>query len=161
MFKVGEYVVYKRNVCKIHAIKEKHINDKDYYVLIPIDDPTLTIDIPISNKFIRHLISRDEIIKLINDMPNIPVIECTNKKIENDYKELINSEKHTDLIRIIKTTYLRNKERIDNNKKIGDIDNNYFQKAEKYLYNEFGIVLGMNFEDTKEYIINKVIELEN
>jgi len=160
MFKIGEYVVYKRNVCKIKEIKEKHINNRDYYVLIPIDDETLTIDVPVDNKFIRNLISKDEIIKLINNMPNIPIIECTNKKIENDYRDLINSEKHTDLIRIIKTTYIRNKERLDNKKKIGDIDNNYFQKAEKYLYNEIGIVLGMNFDDTKKYIVDRVTELQ-
>ena len=45
--------------------------------------------------------------------------------------------RYEDLIKIIKTTYLRNKERIDNNKKIGGTDDEYFKQAEKYLYNEF------------------------
>lgn len=67
---------------------------------------------------------------------------------------------HEDLIKIIKTTYLRNKERTENNKKIREIDDSYFKKAEKYLYNEFSIVLNKSFEETKEYIINKVLEKE-
>ena len=36
---------------------------------------------------------------------------------------------HEDLIKIIKTTYLRNKERLDNNKKTTDKDNYYFNQA--------------------------------
>ena len=34
-----------------------------------------------------------------------------------------------------------------------------FLQAEKYLYNELSISLGMSFEDTKAYIIKKVSEL--
>ena len=63
---------------------------------------------------------------------------------------------HYDLIKIIKTTYLRNKKRCDENKKISERDNEYFIKAEKRLYNEFSIVLKMNFDDTKNYIIERV-----
>lgn len=31
MFKIGDYVVYKKEVCRIDNYKEKHINDLDYY----------------------------------------------------------------------------------------------------------------------------------
>ena len=47
-----------------------------------------------------------------------------------------------------------------NNKKIGEKDNNYFNLAERYLYTEFSIVLNKNFEDTKDYVIEKVMEIE-
>ena len=49
-----------------------------------------------------------------------------------------------------------NKERLDNNKKISDIDDKYFNMAEKYLYKEFAIVLNMTYEDTKNYVIKMV-----
>ena len=65
---------------------------------------------------------------------------------------------HEDLIKIIKTTYLRNEKRINDNKKISEIDDTYFKKAEKYLYNEFSVVLNKTFEETKEYVNNKVLE---
>ena len=66
---------------------------------------------------------------------------------------------HEDLIKIIKTSYLRNKERIDNNKKTTDKDNHYFNQAETYLYNEFSVVLNLSYEETKDYIINEVNKL--
>ena len=79
--------------------------------------------------------------------------------IETEYRKLLNSNKHDDLIKIIKTTYLRNKERIDNNKKTRDSDNTYFAQAETYLYNEFSIVLGLTYEETKNYVVKQVTEL--
>ena len=66
---------------------------------------------------------------------------------------------HENLIKIIKTTYLRNKERLDNNKKIGEKDQHYFEKAEEYLYNELAVVLNMSYDNTKDYVIKKVSEI--
>ena len=43
MFKIGDIIVYKKDVCKIKEIKEKFINDLDYYVLEPIDYDSLKI----------------------------------------------------------------------------------------------------------------------
>lgn len=63
---------------------------------------------------------------------------------------------HEDLVKIIKTSYLRNQIRILNNKRISEIDDEYFRRAEKYLYEEIGTVLNLSFENTKEYIINKL-----
>lgn len=78
------------------------------------------------------------------------------KQIEQEYKELMKSGTHEDLVKIIKTSYLRNQIRILNNKRISEIDDEYFRRAEKYLYEEIGIVLNLSFENTKEYIINKL-----
>lgn len=155
MFNTGDFVVYKRDVCKIVNIKN------EYYVLVPITDNSLKISVPVTNKFgfIRNLISKNEIMEIIKKIPNIETIETNDKLIENEYKNLMNTGSHEDLIKIIKTTYLRNKERIDNNKKIGDKDNNYFSLAEKYLYNEFAIVLNMSYDDTKKYVIEQVCKI--
>lgn len=155
MFNIGDFVVYKRDVCKIVNIKN------EYYVLVPITDNSLKISVPVANKFgfIRNLISKNEIMEIIKKIPNIETIETNDKLIENEYKNLMNTGSHEDLIKIIKTTYLRNKERIDNNKKIGDKDNNYFSLAEKYLYNEFAIVLNMSYDDTKKYVIEQVCKI--
>lgn len=97
--------------------------------------------------------------RLIARIPEIDVISCNEKLIEAEYKNLLSSGSHEDLIKIIKTTYLRNKKRLDNKKKIGDKDNYYFKKAERYLYNEFSISLNMSFENTKDYITEQVASL--
>ena len=56
-----------------------------------------------------------------------PISNIDDKYIEKTYKELLNSGTYEDLIIIIKTTYLRNDNRIKNNKKISDnVDYRYF-----------------------------------
>lgn len=161
MFKVGDYVVYRKDVCVVNEINEKLYRDKDYYQLIPVNDESLKLDVPVSNNNIRSLISRDDINEIINSIPDIDVLEDNDKYIENEYKNLMLSGSHRNLIKIIKTTYLRNKKRLDNKKKVTDKDNNYFHMAEKYLYTEFSIVLGLSYEDTKKYVIDKVENLLN
>ncbi|MBQ8234213.1 MAG: hypothetical protein IJZ36_01350, partial [Bacilli bacterium] len=113
----------------------KKIKDIDYYVLIPVCDDSLKIMCQMDNKFnfIRPLITKDEVNNIIKNIKNIEEIKSCNRNIDNTYIELFKSNRHEDLIKIIKTTYLRNKERLDNNKKISDIDDKYFNMAEKYL----------------------------
>ncbi len=150
-----KYIVYERDVCLIEEVKGKYIKGVDYYVLRPLNDKTLKISVPVNSKLLRNLISLDDANKLINNMKSIEVIE-DNKQIENEYKRLLDTGDLSDLVKIIKTTYLRNKERIINKKKISEKDDNYFNKAEDYLYTELGIVFNMSKENIKEYIIEKL-----
>ena len=158
MYKVGEYIVYKKDVCKILDIKENKINKTMYYILSPIDDETLKVDVPVDNRcnFIRDLITKEQVEEIINKIPDIKEIETSDRIIENEYKELMKKGTHEDLIKIIKTTYLRNKTRKDSKKKISEKDEYYLERAEKYLYTEFGMVLTLNYEQTKQYIIDKI-----
>lgn len=162
MHKVDDYVMYKKDVCKIREIRKNKINGNDYYILVPVDDDSLVIEAPVENRmgFIREIISKKDAEKLIKEIPNIePVNVISNAYIDKVYKELLYKGTYEDLIRIIKTAYLRNDERAKNKKKLSDKDSTYFNKAEKYLYNELSISLGMNYNETKEYVINKVQEL--
>lgn len=161
MFNIGDYVVYKRDVCQISDIKV--YNNKEYYVMYPIDDKTLKINVPIDNSFgyIRNVLSKDDAENLISKIHDISIIETTDRMIENQYKSLLQSGKFEDLICIIKTTYLRNDERRRQGKKIGEIDDSYFKLAEKLLYNELSISLGKSYEETKNYIIESVGKLSS
>lgn len=148
-----KYIVCERSVCAIIELKEKYINGIDYYILKPLDDETLKISVPINSNQIRKVISKEKALEIINNMKNVEIIE-NEKLIENEYKKLLDTGDLNDLVKIIKTTYLRNKERIDNKKKISEKDEMYFNKAENYLYTEFSLALNMTKEEVKEYIIN-------
>ncbi len=162
MYKKDDYVVYGKDVCKVCEIEEKKFNNEDYYLLKPMKDPSLKIEVPVSNKTnkIRDLISIDDLQEIISKIPEIPTIKAEEKFLEGEYKQLLTSASHEDLIKIIKTTYLRNKKRLDNNKKITEKDTKYFELAEEYLYNEFSIVLGYDYAQTKDYVINQVKQVE-
>lgn len=159
MFQVNDYLVYKREVCQVKDIKKNYMNGLDYFELTPILDKSLKIDIPTNSNAIRKLVSKDEIEELIGKIPEIKVIEADEKLIEQEYKKRLSSGTHQDLIQIIKTSYLRNQERTKNKKKKAEKDIYYFEEAEKDLYQEIGIVLGLSLEETKEYIMNKVERL--
>ena len=156
MYKQNDYIIYKREVCKVKEILKNYLFDKDYYLLSPLSDDSLTIKIPTDSKEIRPLISKEEILKLIEKMPLVEVVEADTKSLESIYKNLLLSRTHEDLIKIIKTTYLRNKERIEKSKKTTDKDVYYFNLAEKYLYQEFQVILGLTYDETKEFVIKSV-----
>lgn len=120
MYKIDDYLVYKKDVCRVKDIRKNNLNGIDCYILVPIDDLSLKIDVPIDNRngLIRDIINKEETLKLINSIPQIePLKNIDDRNIEKEYKELIYNGSHYDLIKIIKTTYLRNVERINNKKK--------------------------------------------
>lgn len=161
MFSINDFVIYKKSLCKVKDIFKK--NDVEYYLLIPIDDDSLKIELPTSNeKFIRKLISKEEVEDVIARIPAINAISTTNPKlIEAEYKKLFSSGSYDDLISIIKTTYLRNEERANSKKKISEVDSNYFKKAEHTIYSEFSVALGLSYDETKDYVISRVSKLDN
>lgn len=145
-----DYIVYRKETCKI-------IEKKDgYYRLVPVNDTSIKYKVPVDSNFLKKVITKEEIDRLLLEIPEINTIDLGEKQIEQEYKELMKSGTHEDLVKIIKTSYLRNQIRILNNKRISEIDDEYFKRAEKYLYEEIGIVLNLSFENTKEYIINKL-----
>lgn len=162
MFEKNTNVMYKTDVCKIIDIKENKFTHLNCYILSPIYDDSLTISVPVDNKngYLRKLLTKKEVDELIKEIPNIDIIDADIKNMEMEYRNLLHTSNHKNLIRIIKTTYLRNKQRVDSKRNIGEKDKEYFNKAEKYLYNELSIVLGKSYDETKEYVINKVRENE-
>lgn len=162
MFNVNDFLVYKKEVCRVKEIKENSLDKSSYYVLIPVTDESLKIEVPTANRLghLRNLISIEEIDNIIKKIPSIKIIEENDRLIENEYKELLKSGTFEDLITIIKTTYLRNKARENTKRKLSDKDNTYFNLAEKYLYTEFSIVLNKSYKDTKKYVEDEVRKLE-
>ena len=161
MYQVGDYVVYKWNVCKIVELRDNSMNGIASYSMRPIDDESLKIDIPVQNgeALLRKLMTKEEIEALIQKIPDLPILDVNQKTLETDYRNLMKSGSHEDLITIIKTTYSRNQERMLNRKRPGDKDSFYLEQAENYLYHEIRMVLGISYEEAKQYVIDAVESL--
>ena len=105
MFNVGNYVVYKRNVCIIKELKE--VSGKKYYVLKPINDAGATLFAPVNNEKVeskmRRILTREEILELIETMPDEEAnwIHNENERKEK-YKRIISSGDRVELIKMIK-----------------------------------------------------------
>ena len=156
MFKVNDYVIYKRDVCII--LEEKLISNYEYFVLQSTIDDSLKINIPknMSSKLLRHLNTKEDIEKLISKIKNIPLLDVNSKNIEEDYKRCLRDETLESLITIIKTSYFRNQSRLAHNKKMTDKDKYYYELAEKFLYNEIACIYNITYEDAKKYVLDKL-----
>ena len=156
MFKVNDYVIYKRDVCII--LEEKLISNYEYFVLQSTIDDSLKINIPknMSSKLLRSLNTKEDIEKLISKIKTIPLLDVNSKNIEEDYKRCLRDETLESLIAIIKTSYFRNQSRLAHNKKMTDKDKYYYELAEKFLYNEIAYIYNITYEDAKKYVLDKL-----
>ena len=157
MFEKGGYIVYgTTGVCQIEDItgmKSKGSSgEKLYYVLRPCFQKGNTIFTPVDNGKIamRAAMTREEAEMLIKRIPQIEELE------EADDKERERHYKPGEWIRIIKTSYLRSRKREAEGKRATTVDDRYFHTAEEHLYAELAVVLGMEKDDVRQYIGQKI-----
>ena len=43
MYKINDYIIYKREVCKVINVLPKYYKNQDYYLLSPLSDNSLTL----------------------------------------------------------------------------------------------------------------------
>ncbi|CEH33620.1 CarD family transcriptional regulator [Romboutsia lituseburensis] len=163
MFNVNDYVMYgMTGVCKIIDItNEKFINNmkKEYYVLTPVYSENTTIKIPVDNVKIpmRRVLSKEEAISIINDIPNNNILWEEDEKIRKaQFQEMLKSGDCNELIKLIRCIYL-NKEYLQSiGKKTYQVDLDFMKDAERLLNEEFAISLNISPDDVYSYITNNM-----
>ena len=161
MFDVNDYIVYGNfGVC---CIKDVGINpemdSRLYYTLVPCYMSGNTISTPVDNNAVimRPILTKPEAMSLIKEMQTIDTMWIEDdKKREQDYKQILRSCDCHELVKMIKTIYLRKQARIEEGKKVWALDERYFNMAEDKLYGEIAIVLDMDKDETKQYIYEQV-----
>jgi len=164
MFAKGDFIVYGRTgICEvtdISTIKMDGVSsDKLYYILCPCHEKGGRIFTPVDNSKVvmRKVISKDEAAKLVGQIPEIETLWIANEKMrEAQYKESMRTCDCTEWIKIIKTLYLRRKQRIAQGKKITATDERYLKQAEGNLYSELSIALGVPEQDMESYITEHI-----
>ena len=156
MYKIGDLLVYKREVCEIIDIKYKYIKDIDYYCMRNVRDKTLIINVPVSSNLIRPIISKEEALNIIDKIVDIDPVVLNDKSIDNVYKELMRSNKLEDLIKMIKFTYERCEDRLKQGKKISDRDDFYLKLCEEIFYTEMSFALDIPYDSVKDFIKSRI-----
>ena len=157
MYNSGDVVVYGRDVYRIKDVKDNYLFDKTYYIMNPIDDDSLVTSVSVdTTSYLRDVITKEETEDLIAKIPSIEIVQASDRDIEYEYKQLLRENTLEALIKIIKTTYMRNMMRQNQNKRISEKGGQYFNRAERQLYNELSISLHLTFDDTKQYVIDSV-----
>lgn len=160
MYNADDIIIYgSEGVCKIDKIDKMNIsgikNDRMYYYLTPlyhggtIYAPT---DTPVK---MRYVISKDEALKLIERIPEIPADICkeNNVRILNEhYQELIKSCDCENLVKIIKSIETKKASALSKGKRLGSVDEKYLNKARDMLLGELAVSLETDKENVDRYI---------
>lgn len=166
MFQVNDTVIYgNHGVCRITEIGTLSISmadkQKQYYTLRPVYQPSAVIYAPVENPktLMRPVISKEEAENLIREVPGIDSVWIANEKErEHQYKAALQTCDCRELVKIIKTLYMRKAARIQNGKKVTAVDEKYFRLAEAQLYEELAYALGMEKSQIAPYISDCILQ---
>lgn len=169
MYQINDLVIYNNDgVCKVMDIctlKMEGIDrNKLYYVFEPVFSSGKIYAPVDTTVFLRLIMTCEKVQKLIDGIPYIQTefYEVNTPVLPEDYyKALIQSHNCHDLIKLIKTLYMRKQNLLSQGKKFGQADENYLSRAEDLLYSEFAIVLNIQKDHVKDYIEEKVNKTEN
>ena len=160
MYKINDVVVYRRDVCRVVGKEKSGFTGEKCYVLVPYNntDGSTRMQVPVSNKagHLRDLITKEEIYDLIHEVPEIETLENKPANMKSQYANLLKTDSIRDLVCIIKTSYERNRIRVEQHKKAAAVDEEYLQKAEQYLFDEIAVVLNMSFEEAKAFFVDEM-----
>jgi len=154
MFAVGDYVVKSNTgICRVEDIVPLDMHgdgEKQYYVLLPIDDARakLFVNVDADKTKVRAVMTKDDAFDFISKMEDVRAVWISNDKLrEQKYKEAFRSNEPEAILGVIKNLHLRGQARIAEGKKIAATDEKYFRMAEQALYSELSFALELNRED--------------
>lgn len=168
LFEKGEYIVYgTTGVCLVKDIttieRDGVPKEKLYYVLEPAGTAGGKIMTPVEgNKSImRRVLTKEEAYQLIDGIEGIDKLWVSDEKQrEMKYKEALKTCDCREWIGIIKTLYLRKKDRMVHGKRLTEVDERYMKKAKENLHGELAITLGIPETEVERFIISRIDEGE-
>lgn len=168
MFQVGDQVVYGiHGVCRVVDQEERVVDRKRvaYLALEPVGQGGSRYLVPIQNAAamakLRRMLSKEELEAMLDseEVRADSWIKDENLR-KQTYRELINSGDRARLIRMVRTLHRHKAAQAAAGRKCHLCDENFLRDAEKLLTGEFSLVLGMEPEQVRKYLAEKLDEDE-
>lgn len=158
MFNIGDLIIYSTHgVCRIDDICKKSFSNvtREYYVLYPIEDPNLSISVPVDSDQVVMLdiMDQDEAKKVLKafEEPGIEWIE--DAKLRNKkYSNIIKGGDQKEIIKLASTLMQKQMETKDKKERMYDQDQKMLENIQGILFQE----LAASLETTVEKIIDKI-----
>lgn len=161
MYEVGQFIIYGcEGVCKVEGIGPVDIRGAqkgvEYYTLAPIYQSG-KVYVPVdSQAYSRPVLTREEALALIADIPNIPVeaFENSNPRLLGEhYQTYLKSNDCRELLKLIRTIYVKGVNAAKRGRRLGQVDERSMKQAEDRLHGELAIALDMPAAEVKKYIM--------
>lgn len=161
MFQAGDLIIYgSTGVCEVTDVHPSRMPGEErlYYTLTP-KYGTETIYIPVDSPvFMRHIISREQAEELIGQIPEVKesAVVKDHRVMAEQYEASLRTHDCTELLRLIKTAYLKTRRSVQSGRRPGQTDQRYLKRAETQLYGELAAALDIRPEEVRGYIERSV-----
>ena len=164
MFSIGELIIYgSMGVCRVEAVELRNLpggGQGQFYILQPIYQ-TCAVSTPVDNEKIvmRHIISREEVDRLIDTIPHTHAEAYHNKvlrQLTEYYENIIKLYDCAKLIELLLSLYDKKRLCAQVKKKFGALDERYMKRAEDMLFGEFAAALGIERSAVSQYISDRI-----
>lgn len=159
MFRAGDCVIYgSSGACRIADIRRETFGgeSREYYVLVPLCGGS-SVFVPTDNEQLtarmRVPMTQEEAKRMLTEIPReeITWIE-DNRQRNTHFQQILLEGSAPDLMRLAKAVWLRRAELRTRGKKNLMADENAFKKAERILFGELSLVLGIAQNEIVPYI---------
>ena len=164
MFSAGEYVVYGQSgVMLIVDIREERVfgEKKCYYVMRPFDAPSDALTfVPCDNEKltakIRPIMTEREAVSVINEARLLPDDEwAEDSRVRAlSFKKILSDGPPAKVLKMRTTIKQKINEGREQGRKSYLSDEVVMKKAERLIYSELSLALGIEYEKLDEYIEN-------
>ena len=159
-FQPGEYVIYgckgvHRIMGRVMLAMDSTASEKEYYVMQPCGKTDGSVYAPVNAEKtnMRRIMTREEAEQLLRTASTIQLLDFHNRKLlEEACKECIRSCDPEELMRVIRTLYIRKQERLRQGKKMTLTDIHYMEQAENILYMELSIIFDRPKDEIPAFI---------
>ena len=165
MFQPGDLVVYgATGVCRVAEITRPNTTGPDrnrqFYLLKPLQQDGV-IYTPVDNQKvpIRPVISRETAEELIDLIPSIRAEAyhgSTLQALAQHYQSAVRTHDCRDLLELMMSIYAKRQQAEAQKRRLGMIDERFMKQAEKMLYGELSVALGIPYEDVQPYIARRM-----
>lgn len=165
MFQPGELVIYgTTGVCRVEELTRPNTSGPDreklFYLLKPLHQDGIIYTPVESGKVpMRAVISAEEaeaIIDLIPSMEAEAYHGATLQALAQHYQLAVRSTECRDLMELMMSIYAKRRQAESQNRRLGMVDERFMKQAERLLYGELSVALGIPMDDVQPYIAQRV-----
>lgn len=160
MYQIGDRVVYGvHGVCQIVDQQIQTVNRKkvEYYVLEPLTQSGSSFFVPSQSQSalskLRPILTKEQIDSLLSSVSTFENAWIEDENLRKQYyRQLIVEGRCDAILSMIRALHIHREEQLMAGKKFHVADANFLKDAEKIVYSEFSVVLGIPYDQVALYI---------
>lgn len=152
-------------VCEVEDITKlsdiRHADrNKLYYILKPLyQNGQIFVPVDTDKIFMRPVLTKQEANDLIDLIPSLDAeafFSGGTQQLVEHYKQSISTHKCEDLVKLLRSIYLKKQSVLKQKRKFGQVDEAYMKQAEELLYGELAVSLGIQKSEVQAYIDSRI-----